>query len=375
MTNLRPFALVAVIACGTASSAPPVAEPTPTTATDVDAAAEATPDGGAEAGQRMDAAPDGSRLATCSPTEATCSGTLDPTELGVGITAVRSVTSNKDGRHYYCYPNDPRTVLGRFVLHIVGTGSDPQVDIAVSRRMCALGFVVLAPMYVNDKDARSVCGADAACFEGFRREIVQGGDSIPGVAVDVANSILNRVSTMAAKLSGTEPAYAQFTALRSAIASGDFSKIVLSGHSQGSGHALYLGREYAAERIVLLAGPSDRVPTPSNAVATWIAGFAVRSKTPSARLFGFVSEDDGIQGFDNIANTWDTLGMPAASCSHSSLGTGYSPACHRFVLPAAGCSSLDAHSVVVAENFDAACRSGRPPNRNTATWGALFGVP
>ena len=343
--------------------------PSPSEDASLDSSAD---DGGkVEGGATKDVAT--APLATCVMAEGVCSGTLDPTSLGVGISAVRSSASNKDGRHYFCYPIDSSKVNGRFLVHVVGTGSDPQIDLAVTRRMCALGFVVLAPMYVNDKDGRSTCGADSDCFEGFRREIVQGSDAISGVTVDAANSIEGRVSSALAKLASTEPAYASFVAFRNAFAGRDFSKVVLSGHSQGSGHALYLAREYAAASVVLLAGPSDRLPPPANAPAKWIAGFSARTKTSPSKIYGFISEDDGIQGFSNVMDTWTVLGMSLDSCAHSTSGVGFSASCRRVVLPPAGCAALDAHSVVVAENFDAACRSGRPPNRNTATWKFLFG--
>ncbi len=340
------------------------------------AVGDSATDGGTaplEADARAEGAIPAVSLATCSAADGICSGTLDPTQLGAGILAVRSATSGKDGRHYFCYPSAPGILNGKFVLHFVGTGSDPQVDLAVTRRMCALGFVALAPMYVNDKDARGTCGADSDCFDGYRREIVVGGDFIRGVSVDTANSIEGRISSALARLAVTEPTFAAFPALRDAFAIRDLSKVVLSGHSQGSGHALYLARDHAALRVVLLAGPSDRLPAPENAPSRWITEFAARTKTSPSKLYGFISEDDAIQGFDSVRDTWNVIGMGPESCVHSMSGSGYTAACRRVVLPSAGCSALAAHAVVVAENFDAACLSARPPNRNTATWTFLFG--
>lgn len=366
----RGLALLVLTACSSSA----VVGPTTPSPDGKDAAIAAPVDGGTTSDAAVDEGGDASdgRVATCSAAEGICTGLLDPTQLGPGIAPVRSVGSGKDGRHAFCYPSDPATTTGRFLIHLVGTGADPAVDRDVLRRMCALGFVALSPMYVNDRDGRSTCGSAPDCYEGFRREIVEGGDFVAGVSVDLANSIEGRVSTALARLAGTEPGYAGFAAFRDAFATRDFSKVVLSGHSQGCGHALFLARAHEALRVVLLAGPSDRVASPADAPSDWIRSFASRTKTPPSRLYGFIGEDDGVIGYGNVSATWDAIGLPSDSCAHSSTGSGYSASCHRVVLPASGCSALDAHAMVGAETFDATCRPGAMGNRNTETWKLLF---
>jgi hypothetical protein len=364
--------LLLVTACHASEGVGPNAQPQ----NDGDAALPPRVDGGAptDAGHLEDADAEALSLATCDASEGVCVGLLDPTSLGGGIAPVRAVGSGKDGRHSFCYPSDPAKVTGKFLIHVVGTGADPQVDRAVLLRMCALGFVGLSPMYVNDRDGRSTCGSAPECFEGFRKEIVVGGDFVTGVSVDTANSIEGRVSTALARLAETEPAYARFGAFRDAFMARELSDVVLSGHSQGAGHALFMAREHSALRVVLLAGPSDRVASPVDAPSDWIRAFASRTKTPPSRLYGFIAAEDGVIGYDNVTKTWSDLGLPSDSCSHSSTGEGYSSACHRVIVPASGCTALDAHAMVVAETFDAACRPGALPNRNTETWKLLFGL-
>lgn len=341
-----------------------------------DAALPPQVDGGVsvDASLAEDAEASARPLATCDAEEGVCAGLLDPTMLGLGIAPVHSVGSGKDGRHSFCYPSDPAKLTGKFLIHVVGTGADPALDRAVLLRMCELGFVAISPMYVNDRDGRSTCGSAPECFEGFRKEIVEGGDFVSGVSVDTANSIEGRVSTALARLAGTEPAYARFGAFRAAFTARDLSDVVLSGHSQGAGHALYMAREHSALRVVLLAGPSDRVASPVDAPSDWIRAFPSATKTPAARLYGFIAAEDGVIGYDNVIKTWSDLGVPSESCTHSNTGDGYSPSCHRVLVPASGCSALDAHAMVVSETFDAACRPGGLPNRNTETWKFLFGL-
>jgi hypothetical protein len=320
--------------------------------------------------------PDGGSVATCVASEGTCAGTLAPEALGVGIRAVPSKSSMKLGRHYFCYPASVAAFRGRLLIHLVGTFSDPQVDQSFSRRACAFGFAVISPMYENEIDARSACGADLSCFEGFRNEIVQGGDFAPNVAVDTQNGLLNRINTLLQTLSTTESTFPAWKTLAASVAAGDFSSVTLSGHSQGSGHALFLAREFATQRVVLLAGPSDRVYTPSNAAAEWIERFTIQSKTASDKIYGYLSEDDTVQGFADTIDSWRLIQGAQESCNYANADTpNYPAACRRVILSSKGCAGLDAHTIVITERCSNACKPGMPPNRNTETWRFLLGSP
>jgi hypothetical protein len=349
MMKLAPFVALCFMACRG------VPEPRPDATIDLDAGVALPP------------------VATCVSADETCAGTLAPESLGAGIRAVPSKSSGKTGRHYFCYPSDAAKFNGRLLVHLVGTFSDPQVDFAVSRRACAAGFAVVSPMYENERDARSVCGADTSCFEGFRREIVSGGDKAPTITVDAANSILNRLGTLLDSIAATETSFLPFKAFATSVRAGDFSNVTFSGHSQGSGHALFLARNFAAERVVLLAGPSDFIYTPIRGPAEWIQTFGRQTKTPADKIYGFISEEDMV-GFADVQQSWDAVGLGSARCPHVDTGP-YANTCRRVVIPAQGCTGFDAHIAVIAEYFSNTCKAGSPPHRNTDTWRFLFGVP
>jgi hypothetical protein len=146
---------------------------------------------------------------------------------------------------------------------------------------------------------------------------------------------------------------------------------VLSGHSQGSGHALYLGREETAERVVLLAGPSDRLGdrTPTSRAVPWIAAFET---SPRTRLvLGFIHDDDTIQVVSQVSDNWGSIGVPEVRCTHA-VSVGYEASCRRIHIPTVACTGLTAHTTVVVRQWGPRCAVGSPGRSNAATWDLLL---
>jgi hypothetical protein len=302
-----------------------------------------------------------------------CSGTLDPTLLGPGIERVPTGRNGTGaaGLHWFCRPAAGWN--GRVVIHLVGTWSDPAVDHRFPEHACALGFAAVAPMYENRQPARETCGDDGACYEAHRREIVDGEDGAPlPVDVDGANSIRGRITTLLARLADgdSDDVDGVWATVRDRLAAGDFGAVVLSGHSQGSGHALYLARHEAAERLVLLAGPSDRLGdrTAAHAAVPWIDALRTApTRTATSRIFGYLHEDDTIQVVDQVVDNWRAIGIDDATCPYVAAG-GYAPACRRILIPSADCPGLQAHTTVVARRWGPRCALGTGDNTNQATW-------
>ena len=113
-------------------------------------------------------------------------------------------------------------------------------------------------MYPNDVAAASCQDdEDETTFEKFRREIIAGGDRDPRVAVDRAESIESRLRQLVAWLAANRGAegWGQF------LDGGDISwaKVVLTGHSQGGGHAQLMAIDHAVARVVVFG--SQRTTT------------------------------------------------------------------------------------------------------------------
>lgn len=300
-----------------------------------------------------------------------CSGAIDPTTLGAGIEVVEAgLGGGAPGAHWFCEPGEGTAWNDRVLLYLVGTYGDPAGEHGMAARACELGFVAVAPMYENRDMARAVCGDDGPCYEAFHVEITDGGGGAPDpVDVDADDSIRSRVATLLEHLATArgEP----WTTVRDRLAADDWSSVVLAGHSQGAGHAAYLAREESAERMILLAGPSDRVASgmPSHAPAPWIAALATTPLRTTLRL-AYMHDDDDFEIVPQVVDNWDLLGLPDGTCAHASAG-GYAASCRRVRTATDGCTGLAAHMTPVLERWGERCRAGAE-HENRATWDHLL---
>lgn len=114
--------------------------------------------------------------------------------------------------------------------------------------------------------------------------------------MDSTNSILNRLQKLLVYLAKEDPAgeWGEF------LANGQpaWSHIVIAGHSQGSGHAAYLGKLFSVERVLIFSGPQDYLDD-LGIPAPWQYR---KSATPPSRIFAFLNEKDPYNVHHQIAN-------------------------------------------------------------------------
>jgi hypothetical protein len=301
-----------------------------------------------------------------------CSGTADPTALGSGIEPVRTgIIAGDPGSHYYCRPADAADWNGRLLLHLVGTYSDPLDDNRFPERACSLGYAAIAPMYENRDDARSTCEEDAACYDAYHAEIVTGVEGSP-VEVDADDSIVSRSRSLLDALASSDAAFPGWATVSGELDDAAWPSVVVSGHSQGSGHALYIARDREVQRLVILAGPADQLRDgePDHAPPPWITELATRTVTPVERFFAYIHLDDSIERIPQVFASWDTMGLGTA-CDYARTG-GYDAGCRRILIPADDCLGLNAHSTVVVRTWGPMCRLGAMGSDNVATWAFLL---
>lgn len=120
-----------------------------------------------------------------------------------------------------------------------------------------LGYHVIDLAYPNTISA-TVCWkeSDTACFENFRREIIDGRDISPLIAIGRADSIENRLEKLLYWLEVQEPAngWGGFLAPAGGV---DWDKVALAGQSQGGGHAALRAREHKVARVLMFSAPKD----------------------------------------------------------------------------------------------------------------------
>ena len=152
---------------------------------------------------------------------------------------------------------DPQAASAhRLFVFFVGTGGKAEGSLPIDSAFAKWGYHAISLDYEDNVVAVS-CehSLDSACFDHYREAIVTGAPVSEKISVDPANSILNRLQKLLAYLVKQDPGggWGEF------VADGQpaWSRIVLAGHSQGAGHAAYLGKMFKVDKVLMFSGPQD----------------------------------------------------------------------------------------------------------------------
>jgi acetyl esterase/lipase len=111
----------------------------------------------------------------------------------------------------------------------------------------------------------------------------------------------------------------------------DHKKLILTGHSQGGGHAAFWAMRASVERVVMLSSPDD---TGLFGTASWIRR---TSATPLDRYWGIRHESEGSLG-QHVPQVWSELGGAGVGAGDNTSeadvgdGSGTPNGSHRLVL-------------------------------------------
>lgn len=173
--------------------------------------------------------------------------TVLPNETGTGIETVH-------GPHLAMY--NPKHNRHELVLMMVGTGAAATNSRPFDSCIATLGYHVISIDYKNTV-ITTVCSnsSDGGCFDKFREEIILGKPVSGLVQVDSVNSIVHRFEQLLQYLVVHDPngGWGEF------VEKGrpQWKKIITAGHSQGAGHAAYLGKLFPLKKVLMLSGPQD----------------------------------------------------------------------------------------------------------------------
>lgn len=180
---------------------------------------------------------------------------------------------------------------------IGGTDAIPDDNRRLDGEFAALGFRVIGLDYKNTV-ITTVCSnsTDRACFNQFRQEITFGTPVSAQVEVDSVNSIVNRFRQLLVHLVKQDPTgqWSEF----SRNGQIQWDKIIVAGHSQGAGHAAYLGKHFPVSRVVLFAGPQDYLVN-YKSPADWLSEKGV---TAPDRYYAFLHLKDPFDVNRQLAN-------------------------------------------------------------------------
>jgi arylformamidase len=190
-------------------------------------------------------------------------GFLDHAEDASPCIACREILpSSTDSRitdwdepHYVCAPEDLAAADGRLWVFLPGTGAKPSDYRLLTEHAAKAGLHAICLRYPNDESVNlQICpfDQDEGCHGDVREEVVNGIDASRHVEVNAANSIVGRLKSLLAALVLAHPdeGWERFVDPEGFVA---WDRIVISGHSQGAGHAAYIAYQHAVDHVVLFA--------------------------------------------------------------------------------------------------------------------------
>lgn len=208
--------------------------------------------------------------------------------------------------HYVVIDRDvPRK--GLLFVHLPGTDLSANGTRYIVKAAAASGLHALGLTYPNDSSLTEFCSTstDRDCFEKVHDEVIDGVDTSSLLETGRPDSIEERLIRLLLHLDAQLPADG-WGAFLDGNGKPLWSRISLSGFSQGSGHAAYIAREHAVFRLSTFGGPNERFVA-DNSLPSWTAG---PRATPAAVSYGFAHEQDSGGGKVQVwsAFGWDAFG-------------------------------------------------------------------
>jgi len=238
--------------------------------------------------------------------------TVPPEAEGRNISMeVRPNETNSDyallDRKHYVVWND-QNQIDKLLLFIGGTFSAPKNYRLICDHAATLGFHVISLSYPNNVAAAPLGpSADPLIFDNYREEVCFGTEGSAVVDVDVLNSIHSRTINLLQYLSvnNSDQDWGQYLI---GANEPNWEKIIVAGHSQGAGHACYLGKKNEVDRVVMFSGPNDYSSFYSES-ANWLRESGA---TALERQFALLHEADEIVSFENQVANLRGLGLLAS---------------------------------------------------------------
>jgi hypothetical protein len=221
---------------------------------------------------------------------------MDPHETNSAIETV-------NGPHIAVY--DPQaTPRHRLFLFLVGTRNKATSSLQIDSSFARWGYHAISLDYEDNVMAVSCAHSlDSTSFDRYRRAIVTGDPVSEKITIDPANSILNQLQEMLVYLIKRDPdgGWGEFVVDGKPL----WSHIIVAGHSQGAGHAAYIGKLYTVDRVLMFSGPQDYTDD-LDKPAPWQAR---EGATPPSRFFAFLNLKDPFNVDHQIANCVMLMGI------------------------------------------------------------------
>ena len=138
-------------------------------------------------------------------------------------------------------------------VNIPGTNRPPSQCKVIAQKAVTLGYHAISLTYPNQTAGNPLCGptGDTTCHERLRREVIDGVDRHPSIAITPTNSIINRLTKLLIYMHKAQPTqgWGQYL-VNNQI---NWSKVIVAGHSQGGALAGVIGRFYPVKRVIMFS--------------------------------------------------------------------------------------------------------------------------
>lgn len=236
---------------------------------------------------------------------------------------------NATGLNYAVEPAAPAS--GTLVLLLNGSGGSPaQMAFDPGRNLFTAaaesGNHVLALAYRSDLAVAEMCGPRPDCYAPTRSTQLSGvfQPGADGSLADIREDegVIPRLDQALRALDAARPGagWSAFIGNARASAGADriaWQRIIVAGHSQGGGHAAYLGKLYPVMRVVQFSSTCD---APAGVPAPWTAAASGWATSPAAAFFGLSAPTAFTAGVPTGGDlncpyhlaVWQNLGMAAS---------------------------------------------------------------
>jgi hypothetical protein len=256
-----------------------------------------------------------------------------------------------NSQHYVYVDTFP--LKNKLFVFLPGTTGSPQFYKLIVKKAASMGYQSIGLMYPNSSDLYTAAASstDNTQFGKCRQEIFDGTDQSTGVNVNFSNCIQRRLYDLLIYLQqqDTTHHWSQFMSNNEI----DWSKIIIAGHSQGGGHALYISKQVSVERAISFS--SIDWNTTLGRSADWVTQ---PGATDMSRLYSFNGIGDQIFSYANVQTQLAEMGFTGPAVSIDSNLPPYSNS-HTLTTTATPATS------VLFPDHNITCLDAYVPKNNT----------
>ena len=212
--------------------------------------------------------------------------TLNRTVLRVKPSATDARIHAWDTTHVVYY--DPKLTSNKLLLWLAGTNGTPlNVPAELFNTAFAAGYRVIALSYMTVPAVSQLCigkvlEANTKCAEQFRQRRVFGNNAFTQIPDEPQDAIVPRLVSLLKWLGQNDPAGKWLSYLTADGSKPEWTRIAVSGQSQGGGMAEFIAQQEVVARVLSFSGGWDYSNARQKAIAGW---YAKPSATPMDRWY------------------------------------------------------------------------------------------